>query len=196
MAPLNQAAFISTPVFLRHPNHNGFATTPILGHTFFIPFHLPVYRQQRVVLPREDPHHYPGVYEIGQETYNVPTSYPAFFEGGSSSSVIRRHVSSSMVSAEIARIGIAVYGVLMAGGGIGAFLKSGSKPSVISGVSAGIVLAFMYAQDNVQGALITAAILAVVFAIRLVKTKKFVPAGLLLTLSIVAAVFFAASVYG
>lgn len=100
-----------------------------------------------------------------------------------------------MISAEVARNAIAVYGVVIAGGGIGAFLKSGSKPSIISGVVAGIVLAGAYVKDSVPLALGTAIALALVFAIRLVKTKKFIPAGMLCLASVAAAAFFAASLY-
>lgn len=100
-----------------------------------------------------------------------------------------------MISPEVARNAIAVYGVVIAGGGIGAFLRSGSKPSVIAGVSAGVVLAAAYAKDSVPIALGTAVALSVVFALRLVKTKKFVPAGILCIASVLAAVFFAASIY-
>lgn len=95
-----------------------------------------------------------------------------------------------VVTPELGRIGIAVYGALMAVGGVGAFLKSGSKPSIISGVASGIVLAILYAQNNIQGALITAGVLCVVFLARLIKTKKFMPAGLLFTLSVLATIFF------
>lgn len=101
----------------------------------------------------------------------------------------------SAITPEIARVGIAVYAVLMAGGGIGAFLKSGSKPSVISGVVSGVLLGVAYAKDNVTAALVLAGVLGVVFTLRLVKTKKFMPAGLLLILSVIAAAFFAASLY-
>lgn len=100
-----------------------------------------------------------------------------------------------MVSAEVARAGIGVYAVLMAGGGVGAFLKSGSKPSIVSGVLAGVVLAGAYAKESVPLALGTALALAAVFAVRLVKSKKFVPAGLLCVLSVLAALFFAAALY-
>ncbi|CDF77388.1 unnamed protein product [Chondrus crispus] len=100
-----------------------------------------------------------------------------------------------MITAEVARNAIAVYGVVIAGGGIGAFLKSGSKPSIISGVVAGIVLAGAYVKDSVPLALGTAVALALVFAIRLVKTKKFIPAGMLCIASIAAAAFFAAAIY-
>lgn len=101
-----------------------------------------------------------------------------------------------MISPELARNAIAVYGVVIAGGGIGAFLKSGSKPSIISGVSAGIILAAAYLKDSVPIALGTAIALAVVFGIRLAKTKKFMPAGMLCIASVAAAVFFGVSIYG
>lgn len=100
-----------------------------------------------------------------------------------------------MISPELARSAIAVYGVVIAGGGIGAFLKSGSKPSIISGVTAGIVLGGAYFKDSVPVALGTAVVLTIVFGIRLLKTKKFVPAGALCIASLLAAVFFAASIY-
>lgn len=100
-----------------------------------------------------------------------------------------------MIGPELARNAIAVYGIVIAGGGIGAFLKSGSKPSIISGVVAGIVLAGAYVKDSVPLALGTAVALALVFAIRLIKTKKFMPAGMLCIVSIAAAAFFAVSIY-
>lgn len=100
------------------------------------------------------------------------------------------------VAPETARLGIAVYGVLVAGGGIGAFLKSGSKPSIVSGVASGVVLAAAYFKNSVPAALATAAVLSIVFAVRLAKTKKFMPAGFLCILSLLAAVFFALSIYG
>lgn len=100
-----------------------------------------------------------------------------------------------MIAPEVARNVIAVYGIVVAGGGIGAFLRSGSKPSVISGVAAGIVLAAAYVKDSVPIALGTAIALAAVFAIRLAKTKKFMPAGMLCIVSVAAAAFFAASIY-
>lgn len=101
-----------------------------------------------------------------------------------------------MISGEIARSAIAVYGVTIAGGGIGAFLRSGSKPSIISGVIAGVVLAVAYAKDSVPVALWTAVALGVVFAVRFVKSGKVVPAGLLCLVSVAAAVFFGVCVYG
>lgn len=100
-----------------------------------------------------------------------------------------------MVTAETARIAVAAYGVIVAGGGLGAFLKSGSKMSAISGVTAGALLAFAYVKSSVPIALGTAAALSAVFAIRLAKTKKFMPSGMLMTLSVAFAIFFAYTLY-
>lgn len=102
---------------------------------------------------------------------------------------------TASIAPEVARTAIAVYGVAISAGGIGAFLRSGSKPSIISGVVAGIVLGGAYVKDSVPLALGTAIALSAVFAIRFVKTKKFVPAGALCILSVVAAIFFAAVIY-
>ena len=100
-----------------------------------------------------------------------------------------------MISSEAARAAIAVYGVVVAGGGIGAFLRSGSKASIISGGTAGILLAAAYIKESVPLALCVAAALAVVFAFRLAKTKKFMPAGMLCILSLIAVAVFATSIY-
>ncbi|PXF42836.1 Transmembrane protein 14-like [Gracilariopsis chorda] len=105
------------------------------------------------------------------------------------------HVVPTMIAPEVARNAIAVYGAVIAAGGIGAFLRSGSKPSIISGVVAGIVLGAAYVKDSVPVALGTAVALAAVFAVRLVKTKKFMPAGMLAIVSVAAALFFAAAIY-
>lgn len=101
----------------------------------------------------------------------------------------------ALIPAEAARVVIAVYGVAIGGGGIGAFFKSGSKPSLVSGVVAGVVLGAAYFKDSVPVALGTAVALSVVFAIRFAKTKKVVPAGVLGIVSAVAAGFFAAAMF-
>lgn len=107
----------------------------------------------------------------------------------------RRVARMAIVSPQTARSAIAVYGVVISAGGIGAFLRSSSKPSLISGVAAGIVLAAAYVKDSLPIALGTAVALTLVFAIRLYKTNKFVPAGALALASLVAAAFFAAAIY-
>ena len=78
-----------------------------------------------------------------------------------------------------------IYGLLAGIGGIFGYVKSRSKPSLISGCISGILLlvaAFMQIQGNSLGLLIAKVIvslLVIVFVFRLVKTKKFMPAGIM-----------------
>lgn len=88
---------------------------------------------------------------------------------------------------------MAAYGLLISGGGVAAYLNTGSKPSAISGVISGVILAVAYAKNNIPIALATAVLLTIVFGVRVVKTKKLVPSGVLLAISVVAAALFAAA---
>jgi uncharacterized membrane protein (UPF0136 family) len=85
-----------------------------------------------------------------------------------------------------------IYIVLLVVGGMIGFLKAGSRVSLITSVVSAALLvgttlrgvftpAFRY-----HAAEVIMALLLVVFAIRLTKTKKFMPSGLMLTLTIVA----------
>ena len=85
-----------------------------------------------------------------------------------------------------------IYGLLAGFGGIFGYLKSQSKPSLISGCISGILLlvaAFMQIQANSLGLLISKIIislLVVVFTVRLIKTKKFMPSGIMLIAGVAA----------
>ncbi|CAN5663617.1 hypothetical protein BH10CYA1_BH10CYA1_51900 [soil metagenome] len=77
--------------------------------------------------------------------------------------------------------------ILVAAGGAMGFVKAKSKASLISGVVSGVILAVMFAvammghaKEATIGAFITYTLLDTVFAIRLKKTRKFMPAGLIL----------------
>jgi uncharacterized membrane protein (UPF0136 family) len=78
------------------------------------------------------------------------------------------------------------YGVLAIVGGIFGYVKSQSKASIISGsISGALLIAAAIAQ--LQGiawgkpaSIAIAGLLVVVFVVRLVKTKKFMPAGLMI----------------
>lgn len=90
---------------------------------------------------------------------------------------------------EAARISMLILCVLVAVGGIFGFLKAQSKASLISGIISGTLLGAAYyvsgrnaSQGMIMGAVICA-LLCIVFGIRLKKTGKFMPAGLLLILS-------------
>ncbi len=83
-----------------------------------------------------------------------------------------------------------IYGILLLFGGIMGYVSAKSKPSLISGVFSGLLLlasGILQWQQTSTGlvlAQIVTLVLAVVFAIRLWKTRKFMPAGLMLVLSV------------
>ena len=89
-----------------------------------------------------------------------------------------------------------VYGVIMILGGIAGFVRVGSKASLISGVGFGLALlatgfgVWRGSQDSLLAAIVIALLLVVLFAIRYVKKRRFMPAGMLAVLSIVAMVMF------
>lgn len=79
-----------------------------------------------------------------------------------------------------------VYIVLLVAGGLVGFFKAGSKPSLIASVVFAAALSLCatglivvpYAVDVLLAALL------VVFGLRLAKTKKFMPSGLMLVLTL------------
>ena len=88
-----------------------------------------------------------------------------------------------------------IYIVLLLAGGLIGFLKAGSKVSLItSAVSAAALILTaipgLFGPDLARGlADIIMAALLVVFAIRLGKTKKFMPSGLMLVITALALAF-------
>ena len=93
-----------------------------------------------------------------------------------------------------------IYGALMLAGGIFGFVKAGSKTSLIMGIISGILIftgVGLLGQDYAAGRAVLAFTsfgLTGVFALRLVKTRKFMPSGVLLALSM-AASFLAAQLF-
>ncbi len=89
-----------------------------------------------------------------------------------------------------------VYGVIMMLGGIMGYVKVGSKASLLSGVGMGLALlasgygVWQGSRDSLLVALVVAALLVALFAMRLVKTKRFMPAGVLAILSLAAVIIF------
>src|SRR5271166_2977546 len=97
-----------------------------------------------------------------------------------------------MISPIVGQIALGVYAVLLAVGGVIGYTKAGSRPSLIAG-SASAVAALLALGLSFQnpalgmglGALI-ALLLAVFFGYRFaVKTRKFMPAGLLAVVSVI-----------
>ena len=89
---------------------------------------------------------------------------------------------------------VIIYGLLVLIGGLMGYNKAGSKVSLISGVLSGLLLisaAIMQLQGLAWGlilARLVTAILVVVFAMRLLKTRKFMPAGLMLGIGVAVSV--------
>ncbi len=88
-------------------------------------------------------------------------------------------------------IAASLYGILSIIGGIIGYKSAGSKVSLISGTISGLLLlvaAYLQLQGQTWGltlAVIITAVLVVVFAIRLAKTRKLMPAGLMVVLGLV-----------
>ena len=85
-----------------------------------------------------------------------------------------------------------IYIVLLVVGGLIGFLKAGSKISLITSIIAAALLVLTTIQGFLDPQLrrgvadVIMAALLVVFGIRLTKTKKFMPSGLMLILTIAA----------
>ena len=79
-----------------------------------------------------------------------------------------------------------IYIVLLVAGGLFGFLKAGSKASLIASTSfaAALILCAIDVIFRPHVADIILAVLLVVFATRLSKTRKFMPNGLMLVLTI------------
>lgn len=88
-----------------------------------------------------------------------------------------------------------LYGVLAIVGGVVGYQKAGSKISLLSGVISGVLLiisALIALKGQIWGlslGAIVTAVLVIVFAVRLVKTRKFMPAGLMSILGIISLFF-------
>ncbi|KAL5764401.1 hypothetical protein ACOSP7_016764 [Xanthoceras sorbifolium] len=109
--------------------------------------------------------------------------------------------TSQLTLAELAPATSSAYGILLVGGGLFAFAKSGSKGSLFGGLTGAALMASAYflmqAPENkaIGDALGfgSAFLFSSVFGIRLAATRKLVPAGPLLGLSLFAlAVFISA----
>ncbi|MDJ0705141.1 MAG: TMEM14 family protein [Leptolyngbyaceae cyanobacterium MO_188.B28] len=84
------------------------------------------------------------------------------------------------------------YGSLSMVGGIMGYIQAQSKISLISGMGCGLLLlisAFFQFQGQTWGLIVSVAVtivLLLAFTMRLIKTRKFMPAGLMLILGIPA----------
>jgi uncharacterized membrane protein (UPF0136 family) len=90
----------------------------------------------------------------------------------------------------MANIVLWVYIALLIVGGLMGYLKAGSKISLISSVIFAALLALFAGGvvNLVYGPHILMVVLLIVFGMRYAKTKKFMPAGLMIVLTLVALV--------
>ncbi len=81
-----------------------------------------------------------------------------------------------------------IYIVFLIIGGVMGFIKAGSKVSVITSIVFAIALALFAAHvvPWARGADVLLALLLVVFVMRFAKTKKFMPAGLMIIVTLLA----------
>ena len=84
-----------------------------------------------------------------------------------------------------------IYGVLAIVGGVIGYKQAGSQVSLISGIISGFLLliaAYMLYGRSPAGPLlagIVSLVLVIVFVIRLIKTRKFMPAGLMVIMGVI-----------
>ena len=92
---------------------------------------------------------------------------------------------------------ILVYATIIFAGGLIGYLKAGSKPSLIAGVVSAALLAgtaWFSWSNEVQALWIAggiAALLSLVFLMRFLKTRSFMPSGMMLLVSLAATAYFA-----
>jgi uncharacterized membrane protein (UPF0136 family) len=100
--------------------------------------------------------------------------------------------STDVLTMNLSIIAAFAYGILAIAGGIIGYIQAKSKVSLISGSISGLLLVlagYFQLQGQSWGAIlavIVTAVLVVVFAFRLVKTRKFMPAGLMTILGMLA----------
>jgi uncharacterized membrane protein (UPF0136 family) len=100
--------------------------------------------------------------------------------------------STDVLTMNLSIIAAFVYGILAIAGGIIGYIQARSKVSLFSGSISGLLLiigAYLQLQGQTSGlilAVFVTAVLVVVFAFRLAKTRKFIPAGLMTILGMLA----------
>jgi uncharacterized membrane protein (UPF0136 family) len=94
----------------------------------------------------------------------------------------------------VGQVALGVYAVLLAVGGVIGYVKAGSKPSLVAGIGSAVLALICLVLSKSQppvglglGALLAACLL-VVFTMRFAKSRKFMPGGMLMAISLVVSV--------
>jgi uncharacterized membrane protein (UPF0136 family) len=101
-----------------------------------------------------------------------------------------------MTAAAVGQAALLAYAILLAVGGVMGFIKAGSKVSMIAGLASAALVAVAFGvavagpnpRDGFLVGLSVSVVLILMFLQRFLKTRKWMPAGLLLTVSAVMAV--------
>jgi len=102
----------------------------------------------------------------------------------------------------LGQIVILLYAILMLVGGFAGYATAGSKASLYSGAGSAVALAASWVVSRSSPpagywmAAVVSLLLCIAFAMRLAKTAKFMPSGMLLLLSLVALVLLTWSALG
>lgn len=102
--------------------------------------------------------------------------------------------STDVLTMNLSIIAAFTYGILAIAGGIIGYTQARSRVSLLSGSISGLLLilaAYLQLKGQTWGlilAVLVTGVLVVVFAFRLVKTRKFMPAGLMTILGMLALV--------
>ena len=102
----------------------------------------------------------------------------------------------------LAQITLIVFALLMETGGMIGFFLKGSKPSLIAGAASGGLLmvafavTFFYEREGLWIGAVVSLLLCLVFCIRLARTRKFMPSGMLLVCSLVVAAILVTALTG
>jgi uncharacterized membrane protein (UPF0136 family) len=96
---------------------------------------------------------------------------------------------------------LGLYAFLLGIGGIVGYLKAGSKPSLIAGLSSALLALtclMITTQSRPVGlglAMVLAALLTALFSMRFAKNHKFMPSGMLTVISLIMLVLMAAGAF-
>ncbi len=105
-------------------------------------------------------------------------------------------VANYLCPVYIVQVALVSHAVLLGAGGIIGYVKAKSRPSFIAGVTSAILLFLCFVGSFVApttaelGAFVISDLLVAVFAIRMAKTKKFMPSGMLMVICLVASTYY------